>query len=195
MFYLQETRATSVHTIPYHIDDKKDKRIRSPKMFEFQNSENFQTISAKFQNGRLTIIHSSLCSSCMHIDDQKKNEVQKSSKSENVQIPKYGKFPTTISAKYQTGSFTIIHSSLCSSCMHIDDRKKVQNSENIRIPKLGKFSNYFGKIPKWVGSKNSLVHPELWVCQIGRFPDLAIFPNFRDDLSTSQRTLSSLECS
>ena len=49
-----------------------------------------------------------------------------------------------------------------SNCMHIDDQKKkksekVKNSENIRIPKLGKFSNYFGKIPKWVGSKTAAV--------------------------------------
>ena len=66
-----------------------------------------------------------------------------------------------------------------SNCMHIDDQKKkkksekVKNSENIRIPKLGKFSNYFGKIPKCVGSKNRLVHPELWVCHFGRFLNFA----------------------
>merc|ERR1712105_354648 len=55
-------------------------------MFEFQNSENSQTIVAKFQNGRLTIIHSSLCSNCIHIDDKKKK------KSKKVQSPKMFKF-------------------------------------------------------------------------------------------------------
>merc|ERR1712090_92160 len=103
--------------------------------------------------GRLTIIHSSLCSNCIHIDDQKKNKVQKSSKSENVQIPKFGKFPTTISAKYQNGSFTIIHSSLCSSCIHIDDQKKLK-SKKVQSPKMFEFQNskHFQKL-FWQNSK------------------------------------------
>merc|ERR1712105_195165 len=96
---------------------KKSEKVQKSENVRITKSRNFQTILAKFQNGRLTIIHSSLCSSCMHIDDQK-TEVQKSSKSENVRIPRFGKFPTTISAKYQNGNFTIIHSSLCISCMH-----------------------------------------------------------------------------
>jgi len=57
---------------------------------------------------------------------KKSGLVKKNLKSENFNVRKCSnsKIPTTISAKYQNGSFTIIHSSLCSSCMHIDDQKK-----------------------------------------------------------------------
>ena len=42
----------------------------------------------------------------------------------------------------------------------------------------------FFKIQNWAGSKNSLVHPELWVCHFGRFPDFAIFPSLKSHLLT-----------
>ena len=39
------------------------------------------------------------------------------------------------------------------------------------------YQSLFWKILKWTRAKSSLVHPELWGCHFGRFPDLAIFPN------------------
>ena len=59
-----------------------------------------------------------------------------------------------------------------------------------KIPKNFKiFPKFFQNFKNGAGPKNSLVHPELWVCHFGRFPDLAIFPIFRADLTcdVSQR--------
>merc|ERR1712105_171402 len=127
----------------------KSENVRIPKFGKFPT-----TISAKYQNGSFTIIHSSLCISCMHIDDKKKTKSEKVQKSENVRITKSRNFQTIL-AKFQNGRLTIIHSSLCSSCIHIDGQKKPRSPKKFKVrkcsnSKIRKISNnYFGKIPKW----------------------------------------------
>ena len=96
---------------------------------------NFKGWLVLLPNFQLQKLQVSVC-----ISTTKKNEVQKSSKYENARIPKFGKIPTTISAKYQNDSFTIIHSSLGSSCMHIDDKKK-RSPKKFKIPKIFEFQN------------------------------------------------------
>ena len=77
----------------------------------------------------------------MHMDDQKKKKTksEKVQNSENIQIPKSRNFQTIL-AKFQNGRLTIIHSSLCSSCMHIDDQKKL-SPKKFKIPKIFEFQN------------------------------------------------------